>query len=415
MASTHLNKVLGTDRAPGQKIYRRGTHRTRTPLETLEWVAPMLPTMGITRVANITGLDRIGIPVTMVVRPNSRSLAVSQGKGLNLANARVSGIMESIESFHAERIDRPLKLTDATALKRRERIANLDRMAMSAEHEFHNHARILWIQGTDLLSGDPVWLPYEAVHTDFTLPRQTGSGYFPANTNGLASGNCHAEAIAHALYEVIERDAITLWHLRKAYSDNVVNLNAIADGDCAHVLATLNKANMNVRVWDVTSDVGIPCFHCLIVGNDDQYADPEFGSGCHPDSAVALLRALTEAVQARTTFIAGSRDDFGFTPYSSEARRDRLKACRNLMTEEIQHIDFQPASGENFETVTDDLQWALQRLVQVGIEEVIWVDLSMSEFNIPVARIAVPGLEGAFDGTSGDYVPGRRAERLLSA
>ena len=67
-----------------------------------------MPTMGITRIANITGLDRLGIPVVMVCRPNSRSIAVSQGKGLTLDAAKASGLMESVETFHAESITRPL-------------------------------------------------------------------------------------------------------------------------------------------------------------------------------------------------------------------------------------------------------------------------------------------------------------------
>jgi ribosomal protein S12 methylthiotransferase accessory factor len=37
--------------------------------------------MGVTRIANVTGLDRIGIPVAIAVRPNSRSVSVAQGKG----------------------------------------------------------------------------------------------------------------------------------------------------------------------------------------------------------------------------------------------------------------------------------------------------------------------------------------------
>ena len=412
MASNQLNNVLGSDNASDQKIYRSGTHRSRTPQQTLEWIAPQLTAMGITRVANITGLDRIGIPVTMVVRPNSRSLAVSQGKGLSLTSARVSGIMESIETYHAERIDQPLRLTDAATLKQRERISNIDQMAKSGEKHFHDKARILWIQGIDLLSSEHVWVPYEAVHSDFTLPRQPDSGYFPANTNGLASGNSQVEAAAHALYEVIERDAVTLWHQREAYGDNIVNLAGIVDDGCAGVLEKLSKADMKVRVWNVTSDIGVPCFHCLIIGNDDQYADAEFGSGCHPDSCVALLRALTEAVQARTTFIAGSRDDFGHAPYTGEARTNRFKACSHLMASALSEVAFDSVSGKSFDTVSDDLEWTLQNLAYAGFNEIIWIDLSFAPFNIPVARVIVPGLEGPFDSTSGDYVPGDRAKFL---
>src|SRR5438876_5307195 len=95
---------------PTPKGHRQGTHRLVPPAQTLERVKPLMPVLGITRIANITGLDAIGIPVTMVCRPNARSLAVSQGKGLDLVAAKVSGLMESIEAYHAETITLPLKI-----------------------------------------------------------------------------------------------------------------------------------------------------------------------------------------------------------------------------------------------------------------------------------------------------------------
>jgi YcaO-like protein with predicted kinase domain len=70
-----------------------------------------MPQMGITRCTNVTGLDRIGIPVIVVCRPNSRPIAVSQGKGLTVDGAKVSGLMESAKTYHAERIDHLLRLS----------------------------------------------------------------------------------------------------------------------------------------------------------------------------------------------------------------------------------------------------------------------------------------------------------------
>ena len=92
------------------KAFTDGTHRLIPPQETIDRVRHVLPVMGITRVANVTGLDTIGIPVVMVCRPNSRSISVSQGKGCDISAAKASGLMESVESYHAEHISLPLKL-----------------------------------------------------------------------------------------------------------------------------------------------------------------------------------------------------------------------------------------------------------------------------------------------------------------
>ena len=91
------------------------------------------------------------------------------------------------------------------------------------------------------------------------------------------------------------------------------------------------RADIAVKVWDTTSDVGIASFNCLVLGRDDDAADPEFGAGCHPVRGIALLRALTEAAQARTTYIAGSRDDFWAEDYAPAKRARRLRDCRSLM------------------------------------------------------------------------------------
>ncbi|MHA1566275.1 MAG: hypothetical protein ACTSX7_13265, partial [Alphaproteobacteria bacterium] len=75
-------------------VDNRYTGRSVSPERTVSRVRPFLPAMGITRIANVTGLDTIGIPVVMVLRPNSRSVSVSQGKGFSLDDAKASGVME---------------------------------------------------------------------------------------------------------------------------------------------------------------------------------------------------------------------------------------------------------------------------------------------------------------------------------
>ena len=185
------------DRDAGVKAYRLGTHRTTSPEETLDRARPHLRAMGITRIANVTGLDDIGIPVVMVVRPNSRSISVSQGKGSELAAAKASGVMEAIETYHAEHITLPLKFASFQELDEDHPMIDVSRLPFSVENGYRDDRALLWIEGRNMMDDRPLWLPHELVHTDYTLPQPTGSGCFTANTNGLASGNHILEAIAH--------------------------------------------------------------------------------------------------------------------------------------------------------------------------------------------------------------------------
>ena len=171
------------------KVLRRGTHRSASLDDTLKRALPLAPVMGITRVANVTGLDSVGIPVVMVCRPNSRSVAVSQGKGIDLASARASGLMEAVELYHAETITLPLRLATYEELRYQHNVVEVDDLPRGFESRFHPFLRLLWCEGRDLLDGRNVLVPYELVHTNYTVPLPDGHGCFAASSNGLASGN----------------------------------------------------------------------------------------------------------------------------------------------------------------------------------------------------------------------------------
>ena len=86
----NAHELFGADAASSAKHYLDGTHRITDPASTLSRVMPFAARMGITRVAVLTGLDVIGIPVVAAYRPNSRSIAVHQGKGTTLAAAKAT-------------------------------------------------------------------------------------------------------------------------------------------------------------------------------------------------------------------------------------------------------------------------------------------------------------------------------------
>src|SRR5215207_10216319 len=148
-----LEFLFGKD-GPVNKTFFKGTHRMVSPEQTLSSIQPFMQLMGITRIANVTGLDNIGIPVVMVCRPNSRSLSVSQGKGMTLSSAKASGLMESVESYHAELITLPLKLGSYEGLRYTHNIVDVDELTSIVISRFNYNLRLLWIEGIDMLNGE---------------------------------------------------------------------------------------------------------------------------------------------------------------------------------------------------------------------------------------------------------------------
>jgi ribosomal protein S12 methylthiotransferase accessory factor len=367
--------------------------------------------MGITRLADVTGLDRIGLPVFMAVRPNSRSLSVAQGKGVTRDAAVASALMEAVESWHCERVEVPLVYDSYASLSKRARTIEATRLPVIKGNVFEPSSPLLWAEAAEVATDEPVWVPFECISTNFVKPQRAGATFI-ASTNGLASGNHRLEAIVHGLCELIERDAYALWLARGASKQvgTQLNLSTVRDDSVQDLLSRLSAAAMLVAVWDMTADAGVPAFYCEIV--DDPHT-PRWatigvcpGTGCHLDAVVALLRAVTEAVQSRLTYISGSRDDM--FDYETAANLDDVRATAELAQrpadKAFSDVDL---SRETFE---DDVTLLSGALAGIGVEDVAVVDLTRSEIGIPVVKVLAAGLE-----TDPGYPSYAAGERVLAA
>lgn len=391
------------------------THRSYSPQETLDRVSPMMAEFGITRIACITGLDRIGLPVTLAIRPNSRSVAVSQGKGKTLVDAKVSALMETIEIWHAEHFSAPVFYGRVRDLEGSSSFPDLERIAKPAGSRFSDSTPIPWVNAIELNSSKELLVPFEMVHADYTYPGHAAQGYFPASTNGLSSGNHILEATCHAITEVVERDALSVWHHTPAtlQQRRRLNLDSVSDDACNECLEMIKAADLECGVWDITTDTGIPCYLCLIHEPQDSNNHMGLGSGCHPDRGVALRRAITEAAQTRLNYISGARDDLALDEYSDHGRNSKRSYAETMLSSTDCPRNFDDLAEKQHESILEDLNWMLTRLEAVGIDEVCMVDLTQEKFGIPVVRIIIPGLEAPHDESS--YLPGPRARAAESS
>jgi len=297
-----------------EKVVVAGTHRVRTPEQTLEIITPRLVDYGITRLADVTGLDSLGVPVVMAVRPLAATLSVAQGKGVTLELAKVSAAMECIEFWHAEEAVPTPGMTGipAESLGLDYRVSDLEDDASSLITE---HTLLDWIEARSAIDDQPALVPYSAVRIS-RPPTDWSPGVPNATTNGLASGNTRAEAIVHALYELVERDAIASLELTRTGERTCVDPESVRDW-CGDLIDRMRAAGAWLDLVWAPSRFGVPCFAAYLWRED--FASPFAGAGAHSDPAVALSRAVTEAAQSRLTAIVGTRDDLTPRMYTRAA------------------------------------------------------------------------------------------------
>jgi ribosomal protein S12 methylthiotransferase accessory factor len=397
-----------------------GTIRAAPVAETLARARGAMGAVGITRVGNVTGLDHVGVPTWLVVRPQSRSLTVSQGKGLTHELAQVSGIMESIELHHAEHFvprGRMLTLAQAT---RDVSCANPLLLPIRSSARLRQNSRAEWIDGADLMSGRRRRVPRDCVRLGPRASREPAQ-LFAGSSNGLASGNTRTEALLHAVCELIERDQASLWLARRQLDPDApaarLRLASVSDPDCRSLIDRCDAAGLRLAVWHVSVTMAVPCFMSIVFDPSGRtfYPQRASGFGCHPYRRIALARAITEALQSRLTHIAGGRDDVYWSDYRDAIRIDDASgaAWARNHDAEPQVLDFnQVPQAPAHDRIDDLLADLLAALAKDGLAEAIAVDLTQEGLGIPVVHVTVPGLE-ALIGKAG-YSPGPRMQRLLA-
>jgi ribosomal protein S12 methylthiotransferase accessory factor len=404
----------------------RGTHRTVSARATLARVWPLLPRVGVTRVADITGLDRVGIPTYSAIVPDSRDvLSVYNGKGSTRVAARVGAIMEAIERYSALEIERPIVRGSYRELSRQLPLLYPRRLVLGMSPRWTEEAPIDWVEGRELTADRAIWVPLQAVAILHEPPAERAVYRF-STTNGLAAGNELEEAICHALCELIERDAWTLAELEARYRPEaqrrrdaaqlgapsapsawVDDVEAFPDVDTTHVgtrvarlLRRFSAAGLCVRVKDITSDLGIATFLAAVVEHEDSDAPlAHFGLGTHPDAEVALARALTEVAQSRAVDIQGVREDISaanasvprFAAHTKRVERVRRTSWCYLHSSAVRPLSDVPTHRNA--TIDADIETMLARLRGAKIRHVVAVDLTRRDLGIPVVRVLAPGLE----------------------
>ncbi|MDD2638959.1 MAG: YcaO-related McrA-glycine thioamidation protein [Methanothrix sp.] len=370
------------------KRYKTDTHRAFSPEETLDRIAPKMELAGITRVADITNLDRIGIPVFSSIRPaaDKGAISVYNGKGATPAEARVSAMMEGIERYSAEVHERVLLVE--TCSKLASETNAVDPRDLILPQDANPDMAIPWVEGYDLIRREEVMVPASGV---FHPMPPNYPQLFRTNTNGLASGNVLEEAVFHGLSEVIERDA---WSLVEAAKRTGPRVTEVEDGLAAGLIEKFAAAEVNVLIKDITSDVGVPT---IAAASDDlRLKDPALltiGMGTHTSAQVAVLRALTEVAQSRLTQIHGAREDTTTADFRRQIGYDRTKRLNRHWFGDSETRPFSEIKSQDSEDFLDDINLMLKRLEEAGMDRAIVVDLTREEIGVPVVRVMVPGLE----------------------
>jgi ribosomal protein S12 methylthiotransferase accessory factor YcaO len=267
------------------------------PGQTLAAIEPLLSAYDILGVADHTPPGLTLIRSTEVFRGAPRSGYLNLGKGFGREAALASGYMEALEMCIIERAPE-VPLVQPDALPRGTLVYDArDRSVRTASGPAAEPPVGPLIPGCDLLNGAEVY----GWRDDLHLAGHPG-GTRTVSTTGLASGNTLAEAQLHAVYELIERHVSFLAAGRPL---SVVRVELESPPRLLRdALAELQAAGIGVEIYELGRLHGLGVFQCALTS--EPYSDAggpqvNFGWGAHHSVAIAVSRAVSEAVQAYAT------------------------------------------------------------------------------------------------------------------
>ncbi|WP_421699744.1 YcaO-like family protein [Ancylobacter sp.] len=328
LAEANARLLALRERGPDQGWPRSG-RLERSQLE------PFVGHLGITRVADLTDLDVLGIPVWSAIRPGSRSLCVSAGKGISHDVAWTSAVLESAEQALAE--DAPALVSVVCSPRELARkgllSVPLERQSRCAASWLPLDRELAWVKGLSWRTGEWVYAPYELVGMDMATEAPWNTQQFRVSSVGLASGADLESAITHGLSELVEDDAIFATLLPSEVHASPLDFDLERGRGLQALVERLAAHGLEAQFARAPTDLKLPVVLAALVslGNQGETRNYFCGSACDTELESAALSALLEAVQCRGIFVSGARDDLYADDYRATlptGTQGLFQACR---------------------------------------------------------------------------------------
>ena len=351
----------------------------------------------VTRISDLTPLDRSGLPVVLATTPLARDLTTHLGKGPDCTSARVSAVMEAIERVSAEQVDRTRvrRATFESLVGMEVEPIDPEAFDLPPESSYSPDLQLDWVEARELLADREVLVPVDLLIS----PPEEGV-LADVDTNGLAAGNTLLEATVHAVCEVVERDADAQLEFTTLFSGGdggspVLRLlrGETLPPDACEARQALIECGLHVVVQYVESDIHIPTFRTVLYepaypGRTEWSPRVFEGWGTSASTQCALLRSIHEAAQSRLGFIQGSRDEFNYKP------RATASSLRDQLDRDLAGIPIAFDAIHSFETtdLLDELVYLLEQLARAEVRQVVVSELTRPDLGIPVVRVRIAGL-----------------------
>lgn len=242
-----------------------------------------------------------------------------------------------------------------------------------------------------------------------------------ANDSGVASGANMLEASIHALNELVERDAHSLFLIEAFVKNKNQNIKLIDKSTIPEILQNMvkkieNQYNDDLMIFDITSDVGISVIYVSMT--QQNLSIQPYGCGASLRSEYALERALLETLQPLHIYneklndnqqqIIKSLSDYHLLLNAAIAKVSNIRY-------KVQQINFTDVITHNSNlTLSDQQEIIINKITSTGCKT-FKLPIMNEGSGFTCVKFLVPDFEKFYLVQTGKRVlPGNRGLRLLT-
>ena len=366
-----------------------GVPRTKMPEETCTIAQALTGETGIVDFPEITGKDRLGIPVWCTVRPREKLGKITAGAGRTKGDARCAALMGTIERYSATYSG---GLMDIASYEEVGLTRAVDPEELILPRKPEIGEKLHWVPGLDILHDERVYIPANAIYHPYD-PLGMANQLFRSDPNGLGAGSVAEEAVIHGIYEVIERDALS-----RAEKEHALGKHLLPEsGTYAETLMEIFAAEgIDVTMWLLDDTYGIPTV--AAVADDTITRDPfmiMMAASTHPDPTVAaectlLKLARNRALQIFTTEVGIHA---GRSAMVEKAGYERYKRINRFWFADAPEISCENIPAKQYDATDNELNAAIGAVAPYT-DRICVTDLTRTP--IPVWRVLIPGFEVSY-------------------
>lgn len=273
---------------------------------------------------DISSLDRIGIPVQIAaLRSDDGFSNCGFGYGGSSTEALVGALGEMSETYHIHQALKTAATCEAASYREMTDRFGLDlvidplTLCLSAGYPYDHQLPLRWVAVTRWNDGARCWAPRETVApSSVSYCAQSpdvefqGGGLsaqlFPPITCGLGAGLTTAQALAHGVLELLQRDGnCTTFRAMDRGID--IELDVVESEEIKTTLSHLESLGLRIRPKLASTEFGLVNLYVIAQSIDGSNTSEPFpllstacGEAVHPNRELALRKALQEFLAARS-------------------------------------------------------------------------------------------------------------------